>query len=171
MSSRALSPLVLLLLASSCHVHSGLVPTGMSPLVRLFLSYLRLSGVLLSCRLLPCLLMSCLLSSPLVFSTLVLSRRPLGTSGSEARKPRKTSRFSHTGSLSGPSWAPPGAPGPYRNVHGPSWAAPVSLWGRSGAGPGPLLTSLGLSWAPMGLSWASFGGSGAALGSQMRRFT
>ena len=54
----------------------------MSPLVRLFLSYLRSvcsCPVLLSCWLLSCLLMSCLLSSPLVLSTLVLSRRSLGT--------------------------------------------------------------------------------------------
>ena len=93
------------------------------------------------------------------------------------RKPDKNRRFSHPGSLSGPSWAPPGplgrswaAPGPSRDVPGPSWAAPVSLWGRSGwllglswAGPGPLLTSLGLSWAPLGpllgLLWGLWGRS------------
>ena len=95
---RVLSPLVLPLLVSSCRVHSGLVLAGMSPLVRLFLSYLRSvfsCPVLLSCWLLSCLLMSCLLSSPLVLSTLVLSRRPLGA-----------------------SWKPPGGPG---GPLGPSW--------------------------------------------------
>ena len=122
MSSRARSPLVLLLLVSSCHVHSGLVPTGMSPLVRLFLSYLRSvfsCPVLLSCWLLSCLLMSCLLSSPLVLSTLVLSRRSLGAFWRAVGASWKPLR-----SLWGDLLAAPGRPlGPFWRLLSGSWSS------------------------------------------------
>ena len=174
MSSRARSPLVLLLLVSSCHVHSGLVPTGMSPLVRLFLSYLRSvfsCPVLLSCWLLSCLLMSCLLSSPLVLSTLVLSRRSLGAFWRAVEASWKPLR-SLWGDLLGPLaslrrlilallTACPGSPGPPPELSWEAWAPPWAALGGS-------WRLLGLSWAALGPSWrllgGPFGASQAALG-------